>query len=1183
LQHRTESLRNDDTACSLQPIPARGERLHIHGLHGGAGALFLARTAARLGGPLCCLTAEDDQLDALAQDLALFTGLDILRYPSLEIPPYAALAPEPATLVQRLATLHRLLQQQGPCLLLLPLEALFRRVVPKKVLGHHSELVMAGEETEREALVERLTAAGYERCDMVRSPGDMAVRGGIVDVFAPAWNGGTAQPLRLDFFGDLVESIRRFDPVSQRSLGEVEEAVLLPVSDLLFPPPAAAGQWEDWLHAAAGRGELPDEAREALEQGQRFAGCESCLPLIYLPPTPPETVFDYLPDSAAFALLDPPALDRRAELLRERCLANRDEARRDGLAAPAPESLFLTEAEFASRLAQLPVLALHELPQPGLTGQQLTIRSGGHGLIRQEIDMARRQHGLLDPLVERYHTWRERGDIMALYCRSPRQAEQMNELLLQRQVPCRRRESPCDPTLLERGLLNLLPAPLSRGFDLPDEGLHLLAAAELFGDKRLVRGRQSSEREAEPVRVEELGLGDIVVHRDHGLGAYQGMQSMEFDGVRGDFLLIDYQGGDRLYLPVTRLHLVSKYQGLSEQEPKLDRLGGTRWQTTKQKVTEAVWRIAQDLLDIYARRALEQGQRFSPPGEFYHELEESFPYDETSGQDKAIGEVLTDLAAERPMDRLICADVGYGKTEVAVRAAGKVIEDGQQVALLAPTTVLAEQHAATFAERFAGFPVRIGCLNRFRSPAEQRQLLAELSAGRVDLVVGTHRLLSQDVRFQRLGLLIVDEEHRFGVSHKEKLKKLRASVDVLTLTATPIPRTLQMSLLGIRDLSIITTPPRLKRPIKTYVARHDPLVIREALSRELGRGGQVFFVHNRVRSIQRVADMVQQLMPEARLAIAHGQMPGKVLEDIMVAFVKGTIDVLVCTTIIESGLDIPNANTIIINRADRLGLAEIHQLRGRVGRSSTQAYAYLLVPTLDDLAKEAKERLRAIIDSGELGGGFKLAMNDLQIRGGGNLLGVSQSGHIAAVGYDLYLDLLQQTVGDLKLQAAGQEGTPPPTAANDCEVKLRLSAYLPDSYIADTAQRYQMYRRIANLRHGGAAEADDLRAELEDRFGTLPPECETLLRTIELQRRLSPWGISKLEQGPQALVFTFAPSTPVKPETVLAYVERCRKKGPKGVRLTPDSRLVLPIAPDLGEGIFALIEQVLAELGRGEG
>jgi len=1155
---------------------------------------MLARAAARLRAPLLCVVAEEDQLEALARDLTLFTALDILRYPALEIPPYAALSPDPATLAQRLAVLHRLNYQEGPCLILLSLEALLRRVTPREALARHSELVMAGEETQREALVERLSRAGYEHCDLVRSPGDMSVRGGIIDLLAPSWRGGPPLPLRLDFFGDMVESIRVFDPLSQRSREELREAVLLPASDMLFPPPGRRREWEALLAAAAERGDLPADAREALSQEQRFTGCGSCLPFVCVPPDLPETVFDYLPDQAAIALLDPPTIFRRSELLHERCLVNRIEARNHDLAAPAPESLFIALPELRDILARWPTLELHDLPRADLAGRRMTISAGGHDLIRQEIDLARRQGTVLDPLVEHCQRWQQRGDILALSCRSPAQADQLAELLRQRQLPCRQQEIPRDPAGLEPALLHLLPAPLSRGFDLPDERLHLLSAAELFGDKRLMRGRRREDREDEAVRVEELAGGDIVVHRDHGLGVYQGMRSMEFDGVRGDFLLIDYQGGDRLYLPVTRLHLVSKYQGLSEHEPKLDRLGGTRWQATKQKVTEAVWRIAQDLLDIYARRTLEQGRRFSPPGEFFHELEESFPYDETSGQDKAIGEVLEDLAAERPMDRLICADVGYGKTEVAVRAAGKVIEDGMQAALLAPTTVLAEQHAATFAERFSGFPVRIGCLNRFRSPAEQRQLLADLAAGTVDLVIGTHRLLSQDVRFRSLGLLIVDEEHRFGVSHKEKLKKLRASVDVLTLTATPIPRTLQMSLLGIRDLSIITTPPRLKRPIKTYVAAQDPLVLREALNRELGRGGQVFFVHNRVRSIQRVADMVQQLAPEARVAIAHGQMPGRLLEDIMVAFVKGTIDVLVCTTIIESGLDIPNANTIIINRADRLGLAEMHQLRGRVGRSSTQAYAYLLVPTLDGLAKEAKERLRAIIESGELGGGFKLAMNDLQIRGGGNLLGVSQSGHIAAVGYDLYLDLLQQTVSDLKrrggdkatLGAGGAAGasthdTAPEPEAVDCEVKLRLPAYLPESYIPDTGQRYQMYRRIANLRHSGEAEADDLRAELEDRYGPSPPECGFLFRAIALQRVLGALGISRLEQGPQTLVFSFAPSTTVTPETMLAYVARCAKKGPKGVRLTPDSRLVLPTTPDLGEAVFELVAQVLEGLGAG--
>ncbi|HSL40243.1 MAG TPA: DEAD/DEAH box helicase, partial [Desulforhopalus sp.] len=507
------------------------------------------------------------------------------------------------------------------------------------------------------------------------------------------------------------------------------------------------------------------------------------------------------------------------------------------------------------------------------------------------------------------------------------------------------------------------------------------------------------------------------------------------------------------------------------------------------------------------------------------------------GQQQAIHDVLDDLTGDRPMDRLICGDVGYGKTEVAVRAAFKVVEDGAQVAILVPTTVLAEQHAKTFAERLKDFPVRIGCLNRFRSTAEQRSILKELARGNVDIVIGTHRLLSKDVAFGNLGLLIIDEEHRFGVSHKEKLKKLRAEVDILTLTATPIPRTLQMSLLGIRDLSVIATPPEHRQPIKTFVARFDELVIKEAISKELRRGGQVFVVHNRVKSIHRMAALIAKLVPEAKIAVAHGQMAGKELEEIMVAFVTARVNVLVSTTIIESGLDIPAANTIIINRADALGLAEIYQLRGRVGRSATQSFAYLLVPSLDNLNRDSRERLRALMDYNDLGGGFKLAMSDLQIRGGGNLLGVSQSGNIAAIGYELYLDLLQKTVADLKAaEARGTAGTL--TEELDPEVNLQLSAYIPEAYIADINQRYLIYRRMAALAGAGGEVQADLQAELTDRYGPMPAETATLLRIIALKKELAELRISKLEQGRDSLVFTFLNDTPLTPETLFGFLAR---------------------------------------------
>jgi transcription-repair coupling factor (superfamily II helicase) len=570
--------------------------------------------------------------------------------------------------------------------------------------------------------------------------------------------------------------------------------------------------------------------------------------------------------------------------------------------------------------------------------------------------------------------------------------------------------------------------------------------------------------------------------------------------------------------------------------------------------------------------------KFSQPGELYHELEQSFPYDETSGQLKSIEAVLDDLTSDQPMDRLICGDVGYGKTEVAARAAFKVIEDGYQVAVLVPTTVLAEQHAATFRDRFATFPIRVASINRFRTPAQQKEIVRDLGSGQIDLVIGTHRLLSKDINYSRLGLLIVDEEHRFGVTHKEKIKKIKSAVDVLTLTATPIPRTLQMSLLGIRDLSIISTPPRQRRAVKTFLARQEDLVIREGIVRELQRGGQIFFVHNRVRTIGRIAEKIEQLVPQARIAVAHGQMPGRVLEDIMVKFINHEIDVLVCTTIIESGLDIPNANTIIINRADQLGLADIYQLRGRVGRSSRQSYAYLLVPSLESLSKDAKQRLQALMDCNELGSGFKLAMNDLQIRGGGNLLGVSQSGHIAAVGYDLYLELLQATVTDLKAKAEGRQSDS--LADIDPEIKLTVNGYIPEQYIEDTSQRYHIYRRISAAGSAPPEELDELYTELSDRFGKLPTQTEDLFKAITLKHRLRKLGIIKLEQAKDSVIFSFSGQTSVDPQVILALINRKPKKNEKPFRLTPDNRFIAPY--DDNKNLFAEIDKLLNSLAQND-
>ncbi len=1156
----------------------------IFGLHGASTALLLSRAVATLRRTICCIVPADEQLDILAQDIAFFSKIRVLIHPSYEIPPYTPLSPDPATVCARLATLYQLQDNDEPCIVLTSAEAVLRRVLPASELNNRCELVIAGEETDPDRLITSLVAAGYQLCDMVRQEGDLAIRGGIIDVYPPVLDSNRAGPLRLDFFGDTVESIRLFDPLTQRSRQQLEEVVLIPASDLLFPQEADRHTLLATLDTAAEHYGWPSDEfrtlRERFVTKQRFPGMEFMLPLLYGGQQRLPTLFKYLPADTALIINDPQAVNQRMQLVRERIQANYAEAVAHNVPAIPPDDLFLTEAEFHQACSQSLLARIPHLPDPDHLAPALTVQTGDHSLLTQEIELQRKKRGLLAPLVERILKWQQEQETVVIACRSARQASHLREMFTNYQLRTELRIPPFDSTAVhDHDLIFCYEHPLSRGFDLIAERLHFLSASELFGEKRLGSGRQKKRPrdEAPPIQIDQLAIGDVVVHRDHGIGIFQGLVNMEFSGQQGDFMLIAFRDDDKLYVPVDRLHWVSRYQGLTDQEPKLDSLGSQRWQAAKKKVKEAVWKIAQELLEIYARRAMRHGHRFSPPGDLYRQLEESFPYDETSGQAKAIDDVIDDLTCDQPMDRLICGDVGYGKTEVAARATFKAIEDGFQVAILVPTTVLAEQHAQTFRERFSSFPVEIACLNRFRTTRQQKDITVALAAGKVDLVIGTHRLLSKDIQFNKLGLLIVDEEHRFGVAHKEKIKKIKASVDVLTLTATPIPRTLQMSLLGIRDLSVISTPPQQRRSVKTFLARHDQLVIREAVLRELERGGQLFFVHNRVSSIHRIADTIAALVPQARIGVAHGQMPGPQLEDIMVRFINHELDILVCTTIIESGLDISNANTIIINRADHLGLADIYQLRGRVGRSSRQAYAYLLVPSLDHLTPDAQQRLRALMDCSELGGGFKLAMNDLQIRGGGNLLGVSQSGHIAAVGYDLYLELLQSTVADLKRKAA--EGTESITPTDiDPEIKLKVAAFLPDSYIQDTSQRYQAYRRIAVAGNSTEEELVDLQEELVDRYGPLPREAQTLLVIIALKQQLRNLGINKLEQGPDALIFSFIPNAPVEPQRLLNLIQQKsdKKRLVKPIRLTPDQRLVVPI--NSHDELFARIQAILQTL-----
>ena len=1164
--------------------------MQISGLRGSSPAWLTSLVAGDT--TCCCILADEHLVPIFEQDLRLFTERRILTYPGYEIPPYTPLSPDQQTTAARLATLYHLHQGGPGKILVTSAEALMRRVLPVAVLSRSAELIGRGEDCDQEQLRRTLQILGYEQVSLVQTVGDFSVRGGILDIFPPPFFLESGEinegPIRLDFFGDTIESLRAFEPISQRSIAELAEATILPVHDVVVAKDRTTGSRiarrlrEEGRRANWSESET-EQIAEKMASGRRFAGMEFFLPLFYeAEKLPSATVFDFLPPDTTFILIDPPAINETLTLVAERIANNYAEATRLERPALAPATIFQQPDEVLATIARHRSIACGDFPTD--QGEPLSLPTSGHQLLKQDIHLQRSKRGLLGPLSEQIFSWQQAGQKVILCCRSPRHTRNLGEMLTKHHHQIELIEPPlslAEPrSPADQATLYLCTHPLAAGFSLPQCAIHLLSESELFGEMRLGGRKKDGKPRHDPLRFAELRDGDIVVHRDHGLGLYLGMTTITVQGVTNDFMQIEYRDGDRLYLPVDRLNLISRYEGLSDQQPKIDKLGTQTWRTTKNKVKAEVWKIAQELLNIYAEREMRQGRRFSPPAELFADLEESFPFDETPGQDKAISDVITDLTSDQPMDRLVCGDVGYGKTEVAIRAAFKVVEDGAQVAILVPTTVLAEQHAKTFRERLDGFPVRVECINRFRTTAQQRQIIKDLRSGAIDIIIGTHRLLSKDVQFRDLGLLVIDEEHRFGVAHKEKFKKMRAEVDILTLTATPIPRTLQMSLLSIRDLSVISSPPEHRRPVKTFIARYDDLVIKEAVSKELRRGGQIFLVHNRIGSIHKLAANVQALVPEARIAVAHGQMAGKELEEIMVGFVKRDIDVLVCTTIIESGLDIPTANTIIINRADMLGLAEIYQLRGRVGRSSTQSYAYLLVPSVDSLSKDSRDRLQALMDCNELGGGFKLSMSDLQIRGGGNLLGISQSGHIAAIGYELYLDLLQSTVADLKAQASrGERGLP--VEELDPEINLQISAYIPEKYIEDISQRYIVYRRIAALSTADALAQTDLIGELTDRYGALPAETDNLFRVVELKRSLVRLRISKLEKGKDSLVFTFLNDTPISPTMIMNYIAaQTGKRRPTPPKLTPDGRLVVTCQLATAEMLFTAADAVLTSLSR---
>jgi len=1151
----------------LNFLENKGPVFAVSGLKGASPAYLLSQIAPRVRAPILFLTLDETRAEQRVEEIRFFAdpAQKVLWYPSWDVNPFQNISPSPEVLGQRWEVRNELSRAEGPICVVLSLAAILEKVPPRENARRFALSVIPGREFQREDFIAKLRGMGYTRVNGVAQKGEFAVRGYLLDVFSPA----SPQPLRIEFFGDSVESVRTFDPGTQRSLQDLEEAVILPVKEVLFFPEFqenTAANLKKKLEEEGAPREAIREVLEKIREGISFGGVDNYLPLFY---PGLESFLDYLPPETLLILEDPPELEDRLSQTWAEIRESWQEQAAQGEFWPAPEELFLTREDFAGFTGLFSRIVLQGLemgaPLPEKAGIRLETESNER--LRSDLLSSKSEEGVLHLLAQRIRTGAEKGISTLLPCSNLHAAERLQEMLENHGLRPNFSTKPFSvwtPADSSGWHGTLVLGNLHRGFSFPKAGLTIITESELFGEKRPRKRSAIPLRDHALAAFSELQLEDYVVHSDHGIGIYRGLLKLTLGEEEHDFLLIEYQGGDKLYLPVYRLNLVQKYAGGGENGPRLDKLGGTSWERSKTRVRKSLRELAEELVKLYATRTVLKGYVFPPADEIYREFEASFEYEETPDQLQAIAEVQKDMGGEKAMDRLVCGDVGFGKTEVALRAAFRAMMAGKQVAVLVPTTVLAQQHYQTFSRRFSSYPFRVEMLSRFRSPAEQKKIIQDLLKGKVDLVIGTHRLLQKDLVFKDLGLLVVDEEHRFGVTHKEKLKQLRANVDALTLTATPIPRTLQMSLTGIRDLSVIETPPEERQSIRTYVTEFDEEIIRDAVRRELRRGGQVFFVHNRVQSIEAMGRLLRKLVPEARIGIAHGQMAERDLEQMMLSFVKKEVDLLLTTTIIESGLDFPSANTILINRADKLGLAQMYQLRGRVGRSNERAYAYLLVPGLAALTSDARKRLEALQEVTELGSGMKLALHDLEIRGAGALLGDAQSGHVAAVGYDMYLQILEEAVQEMKGEEVVPEVEP--------EMDLPLPALIPSDYLDDIHQRLIFYRRLASARSD--QDLEEVREELRDRYGPFPSSLENLLQLMDLKLLLKRARVRRVSWEREKMVITFDPQAPVDPQRLVSAVARG-----KGTReFTPDQRLKLRPASKDWPGRIGETKKILLEI-----
>ena len=1152
-----------------------GERLRVEGLRGGARALLIAQAYRAAPSPVVVLACGAAEAEALASDLALFLGEDgatpalerrVQSFPAWDVPAFEPVSPPAAVVHDRMRALFHLIHGRDPIVVITP-EAVMQRLLPRLVVKEAMRYLVEGDEVDAEELAQHLIAWGYLRVPVVEDCGEFSVRGGLIDVFTPL----DVAPFRLELDGDRIESLRTFDPDTQRSADQREEVVIIPVREAslahLSTPEARRAVEMRAIEIEMARLDR-NAMSDALENGLFFPGVEFVAPYVYAQGL--ATFFEYLPADVRLWVDDPAgvesAWDSTFALVQQRA-REAEEARR--FFAPA-ERFAMSPHEVREALRPLPTVELD--PLVGLAGTAGHLRVPCYTLA--DLAAARTQHPdgyrqptpSLKPVADRIREWSAEGRRTFIVVPGAGQRTRLQGLLTANGVDVVMATEPL-PTMLAGGFGApvIVDGSLSQGFRLPAEPWVFIGEEEIFGERRQHRRIRKVSAADVLSSLAELKVDDYVVHVDHGIGLYRGLKHLNVADTEGDFLHLEYQGGDRLYLPVERINLVGKYVGGGDGvAPPLDKLGGTAWERVKAKTKEALLSMARELVEIGAKRQVLSGQSFESGDPLFQEFEARFPFDETPDQQRAIDDVLGDLGSDKPMDRLVCGDVGFGKTEVAMRAAFAVVMAGRQVAVLVPTTVLAQQHYDTLTKRFAGYPVRVEMLSRFRSTAENKATIAGLAEGTVDIVVGTHRLLQKDVSVARLGLLVIDEEHRFGVKDKERIKSLRATVDVLTLTATPIPRTLQMALTGIRDLSVIESPPVDRLAIRTYVTKADDHVIREAILRELRRGGQVFFVHNRVETIDRQALHLKELVPEATIVVGHGQMGERQLEQVMDDFMHQRANVLVCSTIIESGLDIPRANTILINRADTLGLAQLYQLRGRVGRSNLRAYAYLLIPGEHMIGTDAHKRLEALQELDELGGGFRLAAHDLEIRGAGNMLGKQQSGNITAVGFELYTQMMEEAVREVQGETVAKDIEP--------EIQLGFPAYIPDTYVQDVNQRLVLYKRLAGFKT--AEDLAEIVDEMVDRFGPLPPLADSLVHLMDLRRTLKGLLITAARVRGDQIVFEFHPETPV----TIDYILAAQKKAKDRIKVFPDTRVgYRPTAKD-ADGLVAELKDFCARL-----